>query len=59
MKYQKLIKTNKGYTNIISVMQKWYDQSLSANHYYEYDGDGISIGGVIKDILYAYQHKKN
>lgn len=49
------MKTNKGYTNIIAVMQKWYDQSLSANHYYEYSEDGISIGGVIRDILYAYK----
>lgn len=49
------MKSNKGYTNIIAVMQKWYDQSLSANHYYEYSEDGISIGGVIRDILYAYK----
>ena len=49
------MKSNKGYTNIIAIMQKWYDQSLSANHYYEYSEDGISIGGVIRDILYAYK----
>lgn len=49
------MKTNVGITNVVAVMQKWYDQSLSTNHYYEYSEDGISIGGVIRDILYAYK----
>jgi ribonucleoside-diphosphate reductase alpha chain len=47
---------NRGYTNICAVIQKWIDQSISANHYYQYSNDGISIGGVIKDILYAYKY---
>lgn len=47
---------NRGYTNVVAVIQKWIDQSISANHYYQYSSDGISIGGVIKDILYAYKH---
>lgn len=47
---------NKGYTNIVAVIQKWIDQSISANHYYEYSNDGISLGGVIKDLLYAYKY---
>lgn len=47
---------NKGYTNIIAVQQKWIDQSISANHYYEYSADGISLGNVIKDLLYAYKY---
>jgi len=47
---------NKGYTNIVAVIQKWIDQSVSANHYYEYSNDGISLGGVIKDLLYAYKY---
>jgi ribonucleoside-diphosphate reductase alpha chain len=47
---------NKGYTNICAVVQKWIDQSISANHYYHYSSDGISIGGIIKDILYAYKY---
>ena len=38
------------------MIQKWIDQSISANHYYQYSSDGISIGGVIKDILYAYKY---
>ena len=47
---------NRGYTNICAVIQKWIDQSISANHYYQYSSDGISIGGVIKDVLYAYKY---
>ena len=50
------MKDNRGYTNIVAVIQKWIDQSVSANHYYQYSNDGISIGGVIKDILYAYKY---
>jgi ribonucleoside-diphosphate reductase alpha chain len=47
---------NRGYTNICAVIQKWIDQSISANHYYQYSNDGISIGGVVKDILYSYKY---
>lgn len=47
------MKTNKGYTDIVAVIQKWIDQSVSANHYYEYSSEGISVSQVIKDILYA------
>lgn len=47
---------NKGYTNICAVIQKWIDQSLSANHYYQYSLDGISLSGVIKDLLHAYKY---
>lgn len=46
---------NTGYTNIMAVIQKWIDQSISANHWYNSSADGISLAGVIKDILYAYQ----
>lgn len=49
------MKSNKGYTNIVAIVQKWIDQSISANHYYEYNPEGISISGVIQDILYSYQ----
>ena len=47
---------NKGYTNICAVIQKWIDQSLSANHYYQYSIEGISLSRVIKDILHAYKY---
>lgn len=49
------MKDNKGYTNIVSIIQKWFDQAISANHYYEYVEEGISLGTVIKDILYSYK----
>lgn len=47
---------NKGYTNICAVIQKWIDQSISANHYYQYSLDGISLSGVIKDLLHSYKY---
>lgn len=49
------MKTNEGYTNICAVIQKWIDQGISANHYYEYSPEGTSLGGAIKDIMYAYK----
>jgi ribonucleoside-diphosphate reductase alpha chain len=47
---------NKGYTNICAVIQKWIDQSISANHYYAYNVDGISLASVMKDILYSHKY---
>jgi ribonucleoside-diphosphate reductase alpha chain len=47
---------NRGYTNICAVIQKWIDQSISANHYYHYNLDGISLSAVIKDILHSYKY---
>ena len=47
---------NKGYTNICAVIQKWIDQSISANHYYQYSLEGISLAGVIKDLLHSYKY---
>jgi ribonucleoside-diphosphate reductase alpha chain len=47
---------NKGYSNICAVIQKWIDQSISANHYYQYSLDGISLSGVIKDLLHSYKY---
>lgn len=46
---------NTGYTNICAVIQKWIDQTISANHYYHYSSEGINMEQVIKDILYAYK----
>jgi len=47
---------NRGYTNICAVIQKWIDQSISANHYYHYTSEGISIASVIKDILHSHKY---
>jgi ribonucleoside-diphosphate reductase alpha chain len=49
------IRNNDSYNKVMAVIQKWYDQAISTNHFYEYDVDGISIGNVIKDILSAYK----
>lgn len=50
--------TNKGYINICAVIQKFFDQSISANTYYNpewYEGDTIPITEMVGDILYAYR----
>lgn len=47
--------SNKGYTNICAIIQKWIDQTISANHYYQYSADGIDMEQVNRDILYAYK----
>lgn len=47
--------TNKEYTNVQSVMQKWIDQGISSNHYYSMEnGATLSITEVVKDLLYYY-----
>jgi ribonucleoside-diphosphate reductase alpha chain len=56
-KYEKAyeLRNNDSYNKVMAVIQKWYDQAISTNHFYEYDSDGISLGTVIKDILSAYK----
>lgn len=56
-KYEKAyeIRNNDTYNKVMAVIQKWYDQAISTNHFYEYDADGISVGTVIKDLLSAYK----
>jgi ribonucleoside-diphosphate reductase alpha subunit len=47
--------TNKEYTNIQAVIQKWIDQGISGNHYYSMEnGESLSITEVVKDLLYFY-----
>lgn len=49
---------NKGMTNIAAVIQKWMDQAISTNHYYnykKYEGNQLPMSVVIKDIMYAYK----
>lgn len=50
---------NKGITEIAAVIQKWIDQSISTNHYYNpahpmRDSSEIKLSEVAKDILYSY-----
>lgn len=52
------MKDNKGITNIQAVVQKWIDQGISANHYYDftkYEGGNLPISQVAKDLLYFYK----
>lgn len=49
---------NKGMTNIAAVIQKWMDQAISTNHYYnykKYPDNQLPMSVVIKDIMYAYK----
>lgn len=49
---------NRGITNIVAVLQKYFDQSISANHYYsfsKYDDNNLPISVVAKDLLYSYK----
>lgn len=49
--------SNTEYTNVQAVIQKWIDQGISGNHYYDMEnGENLSITEVVKDILYAYQN---
>jgi ribonucleoside-diphosphate reductase alpha chain len=48
---------NVGYTNICAILQKYFDQSISANHYYNYSlypDQQLPISVIIKDLLYSY-----
>lgn len=49
--------TNDEYTNVQSVIQKWIDQGISGNHYYDLgDGEELSIARVAKDLLNFYKY---
>jgi ribonucleoside-diphosphate reductase alpha chain len=44
--------------NIVSVIQKYFDQGISVNHYYDprkYEGNNLPISVVAKDILNFYK----
>lgn len=50
-------KNNKGYIETVAIMQKYFDQSISTNHYYDftkYEDNELPISEVINDIMYAY-----
>jgi ribonucleoside-diphosphate reductase alpha chain len=52
------MKSNKGYTDIVAVIQKYVDQSISANHYYtfaKYKDSNLPIFEIAHDLLYAYK----
>ena len=52
------MKSNVGYINICAVLQKYFDQAISANHYYnfaKYEEGNLPMSVVAKDILYSYK----
>ena len=49
---------NTGYTNICGILQKYFDQAISANHYYnfsKYEENNLPLSVVAKDILNSYK----
>jgi ribonucleoside-diphosphate reductase alpha chain len=53
------MKSNEGYINISSVMQKLFDQSISGNWSYNpehYDNHEVPISVMAKDLLTTYKY---
>ena len=51
------IKSNRGYLNLVAIMQKFVDQSISANTNHDparYPNGRVPIQVVLKEILYAH-----
>ncbi|MGP5058713.1 class 1a ribonucleoside-diphosphate reductase subunit alpha [Psychrobacter celer] len=49
---------NDGYLNLVAIMQKFVDQSISANTNYDpslYDGGRVPMKTLLKDLLKAYK----
>ena len=53
------MKSNRGYINIVSVMQKFFDQAISGNWSYNpenYDGNEIPVSVMAQDFLMCYRY---
>lgn len=51
------MENNKGYSNIAAVIQKWIDQAISVNHYYnptKHEDGNQPLSQIAHDILYHY-----
>ena len=49
---------NKGYLELVAIMQKFIDQTISANTNYDpskFEGDKVPVKVILKDILTAYK----
>ncbi len=49
---------NKGYITLLAFIQKYLDQSISSNQYYDYtkyENNELPFSEVIKDMFYAYK----
>lgn len=59
-KYQKAFSfDNKSMNMVVSVIQKWIDQGISVNHYYNkniHENGEIPLSSIIKDILDFYKY---
>ena len=52
------MKSNKGYLNVVAVLQKFFDQAISVNWNYNpehYDGKQVPMSEIVHDFLYAYK----
>lgn len=52
-------KINKGYLSLCAIMQKFVDQSISANTNYDprkYDNNKVPLKEVLQDVFYAYKY---
>jgi ribonucleoside-diphosphate reductase alpha chain len=52
------IPNNTGYLELIGIMQKFVDQSISANTNYDptrFEGDKVPMKALLQDLLYAYK----
>jgi len=50
---------NKGYINVVSVMQKFFDQAISGNWSYnpeQYDGSEVPTSIMANDLLTTYKY---
>ena len=53
------IKDNKGYLQLVAIMQKFVDQSISANTHYDpslFDGGKVPMKVFLMDLLNAYKY---
>lgn len=52
------MKSNIGYLNIVAVIQKFFDQTISANTNYNpenYPNNEVPMSDIVQDVLYAYK----
>lgn len=52
------IPSNKGYLELVGIMQKFVDQTISANTNYDpskFDGGKVPMKQLLQDLLYAYK----
>lgn len=53
------LENNKGYLSLVAIMQKFFDQSISANVYYNplfYEDGKVPYEELLDDILFAYTY---